>query len=461
MNQKGFPKDFLWGASTSAYQVEGSNLVDGKGKSVQDVKEIPKGTSALDVCADEYNRYKEDIALYAEMGFKAYRFSIAWTRILPMGKGEINPKGIEYYDNVINECIRYGMEPIVSMFHFDMPYELEVLGGWSNRESIQWFEDYARILFENYGHKVNYWATIVEQNTLALASDVVTGTRKLSLKEKYLQNHHMLLGQAKVIKLCHEMCPHAKIGSDPNIAYVYPATCDPKDVIAAQKMNAIRNWLYLDIAVYGTYNAIVLSYLKENDALFDISEEDLEIFKEGKPDYIGLNYYNTATAQVYDGSQSNGQKDQQNGMEVKGLYQSVSNPYLYKSDFGWEVDPIGFRVTIHELTSRYHLPILVTENGIGTYDTLENGKVHDPYRIEYYRKHIEQMKLAIEEGCDVIGYLPWSAIDLISTHNGISKRYGFVYVDRDEFDLRTMDRIRKDSFYWYKKVIETNGEDLE
>ncbi|MCF0105950.1 MAG: glycoside hydrolase family 1 protein [Holdemanella sp.] len=456
----GFPDTFLWGASTSAYQVEGANKEDGKGLSVQDVKKVPEGTSQVDVCADEYHRYKEDIALYAKMGFKAYRFSVSWCRILPDGKGTINQKGIDHYKDVIDECLKYNIEPIVSMFHFDMPYELEKLGGWNNRESIDWFYEYARILFENYGPKVKYWATIVEQNTLALAGSVIFDKKEETIKEKYIANHNMLVAQAKVIKLCHDMCPHAMIGSDPNIAYVYPATCNPDDIIAAQKFNAIRNWLYLDLAVYGKYNAIVLGYLKEQDALFDICDEDYEILRNGKPDYIGLNYYNTATAKVYEGKEKVIQKDQQNGMREEGLYESVYNPYLYKSEFGWEIDPIGFRVTIHELESRYHLPILVTENGIGGYDTLEDGCVHDSYRIEYYRKHIEQMKLAVEEGCNVIGYLPWSAIDLLSTHNGISKRYGFIYVDRDEFDLRTMDRICKDSFYWYKKVIETNGEDL-
>ncbi len=462
-----FSKDFLWGASTSAYQVEGASLADGKGLSCQDIKEVPKGTSRLDVCADHYHRFKEDIALMAEMGFKAYRFTIAWTRIIPQGIGEINQKGIDHYHQVIQECLKYHIEPVISMMQFDMPAHLIELGGWSKRESIDWFVNYARILFENFGTSVTYWQTIAEQNTMALAGSII-GTSAMEdscenpLKEQYRQNHHMLVAQAKVIQLCHKMCPHAKIGPAPNIALVYPATCDPKDVMAAQNMNAIRNWLYLDAAVYGTYNTIVLAFLKKNHALFEISEEDLQTLEKGRPDYIGLNYYVSATAKQYTQGHDTIALDQQNGMLEKDMYESVRNEYLTKSEYGWEIDPIGFRLTIRELDSRYHLPIMVTENGFGSVDVLEaDGSVHDPYRIEYLKQHIEAMKQAMEEGCQVIGYLPWSAIDLISTHNGISKRYGFIYVDRDEFDLRTMKRIRKDSFYWYRHAIETQGEDLE
>lgn len=460
-------KDFLWGASTSAYQVEGAAYEDGKGLSCQDVKKVPEGTSLLDVCADHYHRFREDIALMAEMGLKAYRFTIAWTRIIPQGIGAVNQKGIDHYREVIQECLKYHIEPVISMMQFDMPAHLNELGGWTRRESIDWFVDYARILFENFGASVTYWQTIAEQNTMALAGSVV-GTSvngdngKNRLKEQYLENHHMLVAQAKVISLCHELCPHAKIGSAPNIALVYPATCKPEDVLAAQNMNAIRNWLYLDVAVYGKYNAVVLSFLKKNDALFDISDADLQTLKKGRPDYIGLNYYVSATAKQYTKKNDAIALDQQNGMHEKDMYESVRNEYLMKSDYGWEIDPIGFRLTLRELESRYHLPIMVTENGFGAEDVLEaDGSVHDPYRIEYLKLHIEQMKLAMEDGCQVIGYLPWSALDLISTHNGISKRYGLIYVDRDEFDLRTMNRIRKDSFYWYRRVIETQGEDLD
>lgn len=465
---KPFPENFFWGASTSAYQVEGASREDGKGPSCQDVKKVPEGTSELDVCADFYHHYKEDIALMAEMGFKSYRFSVAWTRIFPEGTGEINQKGIDFYNDIINECLKYGIEPIVTMFHFDMPAALDERGSWSNPDSVRWFVEYAACLFENFGDRVKYWLTINEQNILTLVGPVIgtlfipEGTTNV-LKEIYQQNHHMLVAQSKAMVLCHEMLPEAKIGPAPNISLVYPASCKPEDVIAAQNFNAIRNWLYLDAAVYGIYNQIVWNWLAEHDATPTFAPGDEEALKNGHPDFIGFNYYNTATVEAEDGSMpfSPYGGDQQNGSGVAGMYKSFANPNLKKTEFGWEIDPVGFRATIREMDSRYHLPMLVTENGLGAYDELtEDGKVHDPYRIAYLREHIAQIQEAISDGAQMLGYNPWSAIDLISTHEGMRKRYGFIYVDRDEFDLKTMKRYKKDSFDWYKKVIATNGEDL-
>ena len=462
---KPFPKDFLWGASTSAYQVEGANLIDGKGPSVQDVKKIPEGTSDLTVCADHYHHYKEDIALMAEMGFKVYRFSIAWTRILPQGVGEVNPKGIEFYNNIIDECLKYNMVPLVTMFHFDLPAALDAKGGWSRRESVDEFVNFAKVLYENFGDRVKYWLTINEQNVLTLMGEVI-GTSNIKSdnpkKEAYQQNHHMLLAQAKAMALCHEMVPGGKIGPAPNISLTYAASCKPEDVIASQNFNAIRNWLYLDMAVYGKYNNIVWSYLEQHDATPDIQEGDMEILASGHPDFIGFNYYSTATVESgegLEGEETGG--DQQKAQGEAGVFKGYSNPNLPKTEFGWEIDPIGFRATLREIYSRYRLPLIVTENGLGAYDKLtEDGKVHDSYRIEYLRKHIEQIRLAITDGVEVMGYCPWSAIDLISTHEGMVKRYGFIFVNRDEFDLKDLARYRKDSFYWYQKVIKTNGEDL-
>ena len=322
-------------------------------------------------------------------------------------------------------------------------------------------------MFENFGDRVKYWLTINEQNVLTLNGPVI-GTLHLpegctnELKEIYQQNHHMLVAQAKAMALCHEMLPGAKIGPAPNISLVYPASCKPEDVLAAQNFNAIRNWLYLDMAVYGVYNNIVWSWLEENDATPEFGEGDAEALKNGHPDFIGFNYYNTATCQWSDGTEDlSGASDQQTSKGITGMYKGFRNPNLPTTEFGWEIDPQGFRATIREMYSRYRLPLLVTENGLGAYDTLtEDGKVHDPYRIKYYQDHLTQVRLAISDGCEMLGYCPWSAVDLISTHEGMVKRYGFIYVDRDEFDLKTLDRYRKDSFYWYKKVIASNGEDL-
>lgn len=464
---KAFPENFLWGASTSAYQVEGASLEDGKGPSCQDVKEVPAGTSDLKVCADEYHHYKEDIALFAEMGFKVYRFSISWSRMIPQGTGEVNPKGIAYYNNLINECLKYNIVPLVTMFHFDMPAALDERGSWSNPDSVDWFVNFAKVMFENFGDRVKYWLTINEQNMLTLVGPVIgtlhipAGTTNV-LKETYQQNHHMLVAQAKAMALCHKMIPDAKIGPAPNISLVYAASCKPEDVLASQNFNAIRNWLYLDMAVYGRYNNLVWSYLEENDATPEFAPGDEEALANGHPDFIGFNYYSTATVAYSDGSEALKDGDQQGAGGIPGVYKTVKNPNLPRTEFNWEIDPIGFRNTLREVYSRYHLPIIITENGLGAYDTLgEDGKIHDTYRINYLRAHIEQMRLAITDGVEMMGYCPWSAIDLISTHEGMRKRYGFVYVDRDEFDLKSMKRYRKDSFYWYKKVIASNGEDLD
>lgn len=466
---KPFPKDFLWGASTSAYQVEGASLTHGKGPSCQDVKELPPGTSGLDVCADQYHRYKEDVALMAEMGFKVYRFSISWSRLLPEGTGRVNQEGIDYYNNLIDECLKYDMIPLVTMFHFDMPAALDERGSWSNPDSVDWFVEFAKLMYESYGDRVKYWLTINEQNMLTLVGPVI-GTLHIpegctnEVREIYQQNHHMLVAQAKAMALCHEMVEGGKIGPAPNISLVYPASCKPEDVLASQNANAIRNWLYLDMSVYGAYNNLVWAYLEENDATPTFAPGDEEALKSGKPDFIGFNYYNSMTVEEYsmdDEEEQSSDSDQQHQRGDKGFYKGFRNPNLPTTEFGWEIDPIGFRSTVREMYSRYRLPLIVTENGLGAYDTLtEDGKIHDSYRIEYLREHIGQIQLAITDGVEMMGYCPWSAIDLVSTHEGIVKRYGFIYVDRDEFDLKTLNRYRKDSFFWYKDVIATNGEKM-
>jgi 6-phospho-beta-glucosidase len=464
---KDFPKNFLWGAGTSAFQVEGASLEDGRGPIARDIEKPIPGTTDFSVASDFYHRYKEDIALFAEMGLRAYRFSISWSRVLPKGTGNVNEKGIAFYNRVIDECLKNGIEPLITMYHFDMPLALEERGGWGNRESVQWFYEYAKILFKYFGDRVKYWFTINEQNVMIYLAQkyptlIIPENCSNIIKEIYQQNHHMLVAQSKVMALCHTMLPGSKIGPAPNISYVYPESCNPEDTIAAENYNATRNWVYLDVAVTGKYNHIVWAWLERQDAIPDFEPEDVDILKNGKPDFIALNYYNTLTCKWDDGSEALSQAtDQQTARGEKGMFKGCKNPFLQSSSFGWEIDPIGLRVTLREIYARYQLPMIITENGLGAKDKLTaDGRVHDEYRIEYLRAHIEQMHLAVSDGCEVMGYCPWSAIDLISTHQGFDKRYGFIYVNRDEFDLKDMKRYKKDSFYWYKKVISSNGKNL-
>lgn len=447
-----FPKDFLWGASTSAYQVEGGWNADGKEPSVQDVKEIPEGTTDFKDAVDHYHRYEEDVKLFKELGMKAYRFSISWSRVMP--NGQVNPEGIAFYQKLIALLLENEIQPIVTVFHFDLPVSIAEKGGWENRETIQAFADYCQVLFDHFGQDVPLWQTINEQNVMALAGSVI-GTSQKSMKEKFQENHHMLVAQALVTKRYHEGNYPGKIGPAPNIASVYPASDKPEDQMAALYMSALRNWLFLDAAVYGKYNHNAWHLLEKIGAAQEITDEDQDILSSGTCDYIAFNYYNTMTVSNY--YEKEVKIDQQSGFGIPGFFQVVENKHLPMTEFGWPIDPEGFRFTLNEIYSRYRLPVLITENGIGGKDNLEDGKIHDEYRIDYLKQHIEQMALAIEDGVEVLGYCPWSAIDLISTHEGITKRYGFIYVNRNEEDLLDLKRYKKDSFYWYQKVIQQNG----
>lgn len=460
---KDFPEGFLWGASTSAYQVEGAYNEDGKGLSVQDMHTPPKGITDFKIASDHYHRYKEDIKLMAELGLKAYRFSIAWSRIIPDGNGEVNEKGIKFYSDLIDELINYGIEPVVTMYHFDLPYALHQQGGWANRQTIDAFEKYAKVLFENYGDRVKYWLTINEQNVMINHPNAMNPGKTPSKKELYQQCHNMFVAAAKATLLCHEMIKEGKIGPAPNITAIYPEKCNPSDVIAAENWESIRCWLYLDIAVYGRYNSLVWSYLEEKGITPEIEDGDMEIIAKAKPDYLGVNYYATATvaAAKNDGTDCQARNgDQQIMIGEEGVYRAAKNDYLEQTEFGWMVDSIGLRVTLRRIYDRYHLPLLITENGLGAKDELVDGRVKDDYRIDYLSRHFHQAKLAISDGVDLIGYCPWAFIDLVSTHQGYEKRYGFVYVDRDEDDLKELKRIKKDSFQWYRLIIKENGKNI-
>lgn len=447
-----FPEAFLWGASTSAYQVEGAWAEDGKGPSVQDIKEIPQGTTDFKVASDHYHRYEEDVKLFKELGLKAYRFSISWSRVMPDGK--VNPAGLAFYQKLIDLLLENEIQPIVTVFHFDLPVAIAEEGGWENRATIQAFADYCQVLFENFGQQVPLWQTINEQKVMALAGSVI-GTSQKSMKEKFQENHHMLVAQALVTQQFHAGNFSGRIGPAPNIASVYPASEKPADQLAALYMSALRNWLFLDVAVFGTYNHNAWHLLETIGAAPTVTEADRKILAAGTCDYIALNYYNTMTVSSY--FQKETKLDQQSGFGIPGFFQAVENTHLPMTEFGWPIDPEGFRFTLNEIYSRYRLPLLITENGIGAKDVLTtDGKIHDDYRIDYLQQHIEQMALAIDDGVDVIGYCPWSAIDLVSTHEGIAKRYGFIYVNRTDEQLLDLARYKKDSFYWYQNVINKN-----
>ncbi len=463
---KSFPEDFLWGGSTSAYQVEGAWNKDGKSPSIIDMLEHPEGTADFTIASDHYNRMEEDVELFAELGLKAYRFSIAWTRILPNGTGKVNEKGLNFYKRLIKALKKNNIESIVTMYHFDLPYCLEEKGGWLNRETCDAFVEYAKVLFENFKDDVKYWLTINEQNTMILHPGAIGVPKGKSLPDKktlYQQNHMMLVAQAKVMNLCHKMCPNSLIGPAVNTTAMYQATCAPEDAIAAHNWETLRCWSFIDIAVKGKYNNLFKAYLEDRGWYPKTEYEDFEILKNGKPDFIAINYYSTATIAASKGTADDVSAragDQQIMLGEQGVYRAAENPYVGKTAYGWVVDPVGFRMTLRKVYERYDLPIIITENGIGAKDELINNRVKDDYRIDFIKKHIEQMQLAISDGVEVIGYCPWSVIDVVSTHQGYGKRYGFIYVDRDEFDVKELKRYKKDSFYWYKKVIETNGNKL-
>ena len=476
-----FPKDFLWGASTSSAQVEGGFDCDGRGLSIWDVKTPNPGTCSFHYASDFYHHYKEDIALMAEMGFKAYRMSISWSRILPEGEGKINQAGIDFYKNVFAECHKYGIEPVVTIFHFDLPLALkEKWGGWRSRKLIDLYVDYCRILFENYKDDVKYWLTYNEQNMLIFfgAFDMIGGGKGFNTPhELYNDAHRQIVAQAKAIQLCHKMCPGAWIGPAPNITTSYPSSSSPEDYIAAMNMDDLRNTFYLDALVFGTYPPSVYRYFEQNGVTLDVQPGDFEAMKDCHPDFIGFNCYGNDTTQYLEYYAQDlsalANADNRNMsylmalMDKPGIGRAVKNPHFPKAETdGHSFDPYCIRVTARRLTDRYHLPLIITENGYGRPDVLEaDGTIHDDYRIEHLRETIRQMQLGIEEGAMLFGYCPWSALDLVSTREGASKRYGFIYVDRDEDDEKAktapMKRYRKDSFYWYKKVIATNGEDLD
>lgn len=470
-----FPKKFLWGAASAAYQVEGAWNEDGKGPSNWDeYVRIPgttfKGTNG-DVAVDHYHRYKEDVALMSEMGLKAYRFSIAWTRIYPNGYGEVNEAGLRFYDDLINELIKNKVEPIVTLYHWDLPQALqEEYNGWESRKIIKDFNNYCVTLFKRYGDRVKYWVSLNEQN-IFMMHGYQNGAHPPKVKDwkrMYQANHIASLANAKVIQSFRQFVPNGKIG--PSFAYspAYALSSKPEDVLANENAEELNNHWWMDVYAWGEYPKAVWNYLERQGFAPIIEEGDLELLKAGKPDFMGLNYYKTNTYEQnpLDGvgagaMNTTGKKGSTPDMGIPGIFKTSKNPNLETTDWDWEIDPVGLRIALRRITNRYRLPILISENGLGAFDTLEeNDVVNDEYRILFIRRHLQACQEAITDGVELLGYCVWSYTDLLSWLNGYQKRYGFVYINRDEDDEKDLRRIKKQSYFWYKKVIETNGKEL-
>lgn len=477
---KTFRTDFLWGGATAANQFEGAWNIDGKGPSVSDMCTNGSHTTPKRItrefeegvfypsreASDFYHHFKEDIALLAEMGFKTFRLSIAWTRIFPTGmEDKPNEAGLRFYDQVFDECARYGIEPLVTISHYEMPYALvEKCNGWEGRECARYFIKYCEAIFERYKDKVKYWLTFNEINagTMPLGNVLSLGTVKGytgnlmefpdSPQARFQGLHHQLVASAEAVKLAHDKYPQFKMGNMICFITMYPLTCNPDDMIKAQKEMQMMNWFCSDVQVRGEYPFYAERYFEEKDIHIKMEEGDSEILKEGCVDFYTFSYYMSNCVSENPGT------DTGEGNITGGL----KNPYLKASDWGWQIDPKGLRYTLNEIYARYRIPMMVVENGLGAYDKMEeNGAIHDSYRIDYLRSHIEQMKEAVKDGVDLWGYTPWGCIDLVSASTGeMAKRYGFVYVDKYDDGSGTLERKKKDSFDWYKKVITSNGEDL-
>ena len=474
---KAFPNDFLWGSASAAYQVEGAPFEDGKKASVWDnFVRIPgktfKGTNG-DVAVDHYHRYKEDVALMKELGLKSYRFSIAWTRILPDGRGEVNQAGLKFYEDLIDELIANEIEPIVTIYHWDLPQALEDLyGGWESREIIADFVNYAEVLFNAFKGKVKYWVSLNEQNIFTSQgwSLATHPPGKRDMKLFYQVNHIANLTNAAVINKFHELEMDGQIG--PSFAYTpqYAKDSDPLNVLAAENAEELYSHFWMDVYLYGEYPIAAMAYLRENGLAPEFEAGDAELLKSAKPDFLGINYYQTATNawNPVDGGvgvgsfNTSGKKGTTKESGIPGLHKKIQNPFIDRTNWDWEIDPEGLRIALRRITSRYRIPVMITENGLGEYDKVEDGKIHDDYRIAYLRDHILEMNKAVDDGVDLIGYMAWGCLDLISVSTGeMKKRYGFIYVDRDDEGRGSYARIKKDSFAWYQQVIASNGRQLD
>ncbi len=487
-----FPKDFYWGGATAANQCEGAWNIDGRGPARTDVTTggtlhepryvtyiMPDGTTGkfsqfggikpkgakLAVVdgylypnhdgIDFYHHYKEDIAMFAEMGFKMFRMSISWSRIFPKGiEEEPNQKGIEFYRDVFKELRKYNIEPLVTISHYDTPLYLEEeLDGWNNRELIKLFDRFTDVLFKEYKGLVKYWLTFNEINSLLMMADFVPNLPETVYQQSYQQLHYQFVASAHAVSKAKNFDPAYQVGCMLAGLVNYPYTCDPKDVIKNMEHEQETFYYCGDTMVRGVYPAYAKKLWEKHHVKLDITDQDLKDLKKGCVEFFTFSYYCTGCSTTH-----------QDVDKAKGNFtMGAKNPYLHYSDWGWSTDPDGLRYFLNTLYSRYEIPMMVVENGLGAFDEVEeDGSIHDPYRIDYLRQHIIAMAQAIEDGVDLIAYTPWGCIDLVSAGTGeMRKRYGFIYVDKHDDGSGSMKRLRKDSFYWYKKVIASNGEDVE
>ena len=473
-----FPKDFLWGGATAANQCEGAYNEGGRGLSSVDV--VPFGPDRFPVALgqlkmldcdaehfypsheaiDMYHHFKEDIKLFAEMGFRCYRLSIAWTRILPNGDdAQPNEEGLRFYEELFDECHKYGIEPLVTLCHFDTPIALiKKYGGWKDRRMVDAYAHYCEVLFQRFRGKVKYWLTFNEINMLLhmpfMGAGLLFAPGENVQQVKYQAAHHELVASAKAVKLAHAIMPDAMVGCMLAAGQFYPRTCAPADVQAAAEADR-DNYFFIDVQSRGEYPVWAKKRMERAGVALQMEPGDELLLKEGTVDFISFSYYSSRCATV--------DPELMNKASGNAIMDAVKNPYLKASDWGWAIDPVGLRITLNSLYDRYQKPLFIVENGLGAVDKVEaDGSIHDTYRIDYLRAHIEQMEKAInEDGLPLLGYTTWGPIDLVSASTGeMKKRYGFIYVDKDNEGKGTLARSRKDSFYWYKKVIASDGEDL-
>ncbi|MCV2395739.1 glycoside hydrolase family 1 protein [Actinotalea sp. M2MS4P-6] len=463
-----FPDGFLWGGATAANQIEGAYDQGGKGLSIQDVMpngivaprtEVPTPDNLKLEAIDFYHRYAEDIALFAEMGFSVFRFSIAWSRIFPNGDEEApNEEGLAFYDRVLDELEKHGIEPLVTISHYETPLHLaETYDGWVSRDLIGFYERYVRVLFERYGHRVKRWLTFNEINSVLhaplLSGGINTPKDRLAPSALFQAAHHELVASALATKIAHETDPDIQVGCMVIAMPIYPLTPAPADVLAV--MNADHaNLMFSDVHTRGAYPGYALRYFRENDIELDITDEDREILTN-TVDFVSFSYY-MSLCETADPTKSAGEGNIMGG---------VPNPHLPASEWGWQIDPVGLRVVLNQFWDRWGKPLFIVENGLGAKDRLVEvdgvKTVVDDYRISYLNDHLVQVAEAVADGVQVLGYTSWGPIDLVSASTAqMSKRYGFIYVDRDDDGSGTLTRYRKKSFDWYGEVIRSNGASL-